>query len=198
MPSTGACKNALRPAPEDVPKMAKLKLVIGLFCGWALSWEKLKTLLDNRFGGTPIFKLDIPPSKHQSMEVTTDSGIVSLPLKSVEHCMRENCRYCFDMTCEFSDISVGSARSSEGWGVDKGWNQVIVRTETGRMLFDLARQRGILEFKDVPKGNLEKLKAASLNKKRNCINNLVEKSGDTEDLIYLISDDPVVKKARGR
>jgi coenzyme F420 hydrogenase subunit beta len=84
----------------------------------------------------------------------------------VEKCVRPSCRSCSDMTAEFSDISVGSARLPEGWEEAKSWNQVIVRTETGQKLIDLARQKGVLEFREVPEGNLERLKKASLSKKK--------------------------------
>ncbi|MDX9789120.1 MAG: Coenzyme F420 hydrogenase/dehydrogenase, beta subunit C-terminal domain [Desulfobacterales bacterium] len=179
--------------PQDKEKMAKLKLVIGLFCGWALSWERFKSILDQQFQSRKILKIDIPPSKHQCMEVTTDSGTVEIPLAMIETCVRDNCRYCFDMTCEFADLSVGSARSADGWAVDKGWNQVIVRTETGRQLMESARAKGLLEFKAVPTENLEKLKQASLNKKRNCLTHLIEKSGNRQQLTYLNATDPVVR-----
>jgi len=177
------------PAEGDEEKSAKLKLVIGLFCGWALSWEAMKPLLDQIIGATRILKVDIPPSKHQCMEVTTESGVVEIPLSEIEKTVRKNCRYCFDMTCEFSDISVGSARSSEGWAVDKGWNQVIVRTALGQALLELARTRGLLEFKSVPEGNLDRLKTASMKKKKACLRHLSEKSGDPDDLIYLNRED---------
>jgi coenzyme F420 hydrogenase subunit beta len=182
------------PADGDEEKTAKLKLVIGLFCGWALSWEALKPLLDHKFGTARILKVDIPPSKHQCMEVTTETGVIEIPLSEIEKTVRKNCSYCFDMTCEFSDISVGSGRSPEGWAVDKGWNQVIVRTALGQDLLELARTRGLLEFKPVPAGNLEKLKTASMNKKRNCLRHLSEKSGHPEDLIYLDGQDSVVQQ----
>jgi coenzyme F420 hydrogenase subunit beta len=42
---------------------------------------------------------------------------------------------------------------------------VIVRTKKGQNLIEIAREKGILEFRDVPEGNLERLKKASLNKK---------------------------------
>ena len=86
-------------------------------------------------------------------------------MEEVQTCIRESCRYCYDLTCEFADLSVGSARSPEGWTVDRGWNQVLVRTERGQRLLDLARSRGILEFKAVPPENLDKLKSASLSKR---------------------------------
>jgi coenzyme F420 hydrogenase subunit beta len=185
-------KMRLKPFSETDTSIDKLKLVIGLFCGWALSWRGLKKLLSERFQGESIQGLDIPPSKHQCMEVHTSKGIVELPIEDILSSVRESCKYCFDMTCEFCDISVGSARSPEGWEVDRGWNQVIVRTLKGQALLDLARSRGLLEFRDVPEENLEKLKRASMNKKRTCVKNLIEKSGSPDDLLYLDSSDPVV------
>jgi coenzyme F420 hydrogenase subunit beta len=96
------------------------------------------------------------------------------------------------MTAEFSDISVGSARLSEGWDVARSWNQVIVRTQQGHDLMELARTRGLLEFRNVPEGNLERLKRASLNKKRTAIKNLTRKSGRSDELLYLDRRDPII------
>lgn len=144
----------------------KLRLVIGLFCGWALSSSDLKELLMKHVDLNTITGMDIPPSKYHCLEVYTTNGTASISLDEVEKCVRPNCRSCTDMTAEFSDISVGSARLPEGWEEAKGWNQVIVRTEAGQRLIDLAQQRGVLEFRDVPEGNLEKLKKASLSKKK--------------------------------
>ena len=62
--------------------------------------------------------------------------------------VRNACKYCDDMTAEFADLSVGGARSSEGWDVDQGWNQLIVRTEKGQKLVELAREKGVLEFRE--------------------------------------------------
>lgn len=143
----------------------KLRLVIGLFCGWALSSSALRELLMKHVDLNSITGMDIPPSRYHRLEVYTTNGTVTINLDDVEKCVRPNCRSCTDMTAEFSDISVGSARLPEGWEEAKGWNQVIVRTKTGQELLELARRKGILEFRDVPKGNLEKLKSSSLGKK---------------------------------
>ena len=94
------------------------------------------------------------------------------------------------MTAEFADVSVGSARLPEGWEEARHWNQILVRTRAGEELLALAKQRGILEFRDVPEGNLHRLKQASLNKKRAAVRNLVKRSGSEEDLIYLDRHDP--------
>ncbi|MBN1613676.1 MAG: Coenzyme F420 hydrogenase/dehydrogenase, beta subunit C-terminal domain, partial [Deltaproteobacteria bacterium] len=144
----------------------KLKLVIGLFCGWALSWQKLAALLKSKTDIARITGMDIPPSRYHTLEVYTDVETIQVSLDEVMPCVRESCLTCGDMTAEFSDISVGSARLPEGWDTARSWNQVIVRTGRGMELLELARNRGILEFREVPEGNLEKLKAASLGKKR--------------------------------
>ncbi len=144
----------------------KLRLVIGLFCGWAFSSSALKELLAGKMNLDSLIGMDIPPSKYHSLDVFTTEGKVSISLDEVQKCVRPCCYSCSDMTAEFSDISVGSARLPEGWEEARSWNQVIVRTETGQKLMALAQSKGVLEFRKVPEGNLEKLKKASLNKKR--------------------------------
>jgi coenzyme F420 hydrogenase subunit beta len=158
----------MRNPPPEAPDngIEKLRLVVGLFCGWALSWEKLTALLATKADLNAITGMDIPPSRYHTLEVYTPSGTIPVSLDEVTPCVRESCRSCGDMTAEFSDLSVGSARLPEGWQEARFWNQVIVRTERGEDLLDLARRRGVLEFREVPAGNLEKLKAASLGKKR--------------------------------
>lgn len=170
--------------------MGKLKLVIGLFCGWAFSWRKVVELLRTKTDLETITGMDIPPSKYHTLEVLTKNGPLAISLDEVTPCIREACHYCYDMTAEFSDISVGSARLSEGWEAARSWNQVIVRTQQGDDLMELARTRGLLEFRDVPDGNLERLKQASQNKKRTAIKNLTKKSRRSNDLLYLDHRDP--------
>lgn len=190
-------KMRLKPFPSNESHIEKLRLVIGLFCGWALSWRELKTLLEKRFGKNSILGLDIPPSKYNSMEVHTLKGIVEIPLDEVTPFVRNACRYCWDMTAEFSDLSVGSARVPEGWDVAREWNQVIVRTPAGQNLLERAQSRGLLEFREMPEGNLERLKKASVNKKRTAIQNLAEMSGNPRDLFYLDGQDPVLRTLLG-
>ncbi len=186
-------KMRAKPFPAKDSGIEKLRLVVGLFCGWALSWRELTALLEKRFGQGSILGMDIPPSKHNTMEIHTPGGIVEISLDEVTPFVRRSCRSCWDMTAEFTDLSVGSARTPEGWEVARGWNQVIVRTPAGQDLLDRARARGLLEFRDMPDGNLERLKKASLNKKRAAIQNLARMSGNPEDLLYLDSQDPVFR-----
>ena len=144
----------------------KLHLIVGLFCGWALSWQKLAALLKKKTDLVRVTGMDIPPSRYHTLEVYTTGENVRVSLDEVDPCVREACRTCGDMTSEFSDLSVGSARLPEGWETARSWNQVIVRTERGMDLLELARRRGVLEFRAGPPENLEKLKAASLGKKK--------------------------------
>jgi coenzyme F420 hydrogenase subunit beta len=186
-------KMRLKSATFDNTHIEKLKLVIGLFCGWAFSWREISNLLRKSTALDNIAGMDIPPSKYHTLEVYTKNGTISISLDEVNTCVREACRTCWDMTAEFSDISVGSARLPEGWEVSKNWNQVIVRTELGTQLMQLAKSRNVLEFKEIPKGNLERLKETSMNKKRAAVKHLIEKSRNAKNLIYLDHNDPVLR-----
>ncbi len=155
-----------QPVTDTDSGIDKLNLVVGLFCGWALDWRKLSGLLKTKTGIHDVTGMDIPPSRYHTLEVYTKAETVRISIDEVTPCIRESCRSCGDMTAEFSDLSVGSARLPEGWDEARLWNQVIVRTKRGGDLLELARRRGVLEFRDVPEGNLEKLKAAALGKKR--------------------------------
>lgn len=153
--------------PRSLPMGKKLKLVIGLFCGWALSWDKTADLLAaHDIPLDTVTGLDIPPSQYQILEVRTQTGQIDIPLDQVNDCIRPSCGYCDDLTAEFSDISVGSARLPEGWETAKKWNQVIVRSKTGRELLQKARQTGVLEFMEPAPESLDKLKRAAAGKRR--------------------------------
>ena len=173
----------------------KLKLVIGLFCGFTLSWAKLIDLLQARTGLNEITGMEIPPGEGV-LEVYTAAGVLRFPMEEVEPLMREACRYCIDTTAEYADLSVGSARFSENWEETRSWNQVVVRTRTGLELMERARESGVLEFRDVPAGSLETLKKAALKKKKAAVKNLVEKSGSADDLLYLNAQDRVIAALR--
>ena len=178
-------KMRLQTAAEGRGPIDRLQFVVGLFCGWALSWEKLQALLRGKTGNSTILGMDIPPSRYHSLQVYTTSGTIEVSLDEVTPCVREACWSCFDMTAEFSDLSVGSARLPEGWEEARHWNQIIVRTRAGEELLELAKTKGILEFRELPEGNLDRLKRAGLNKKRNAVRNLVKRSGSEDDLVYL-------------
>lgn len=173
----------------------KLNLVIGLFCGFTLSWAQFIDLLQSRTDLEAITGMEVPPGEGV-LEVFTDAGIQRFPMEQVEPLMREACRYCIDTTAEYADLAIGSARFSENWEETRSWNQVIVRTRTGLGLLERARESGVLEFRDAPAWSLETLKKAALKKKKSALKNIVEKSGSVGDLLYLSAQDPVVAALR--
>jgi len=166
------------PLPDNNNHAEDIGLVIGLFCGWGLDWDKIQALTEKYAGAAEVSHADIPPSKYHSYEITADGKTISVNLDEIIPMVRTACRYCSDMTCEFSDLSVGGARSADGWDVDRKWNQVIVRTARGQELIELAKKRGVLEFKEIPDTALDKLKAASNGKKRTAVRYLNEKLGE--------------------
>ena len=177
------------PFVENHNNAENIGIVFGLFCGWGLDWSGLEQLVTIKAGDSKLKRIDIPPSKYSIMELETMSEKIEVPLEQVNPIVKTPCNYCLDMTAEFSDLSIGGARSSEGWEVDRGWNQVIVRSELGENLIKLAKDKGVLEFRNIEKGTLDKLKKASLNKKIKALKAIINKTGQKNDLLYLNPDD---------
>jgi len=71
--------------------------------------EKLSRLLHEKVGTSPIlgwtFLLVVSHAR-----CSYSGGTITISLDEVTPCVRESCWSCFDMTAEFADISVGSAR----------------------------------------------------------------------------------------
>lgn len=178
-------KMMAKPFPERDNNAGNIGMVFGLFCGWGLDWNGLGELVGRRAEAARVRRIDIPPSKYHCMTLEGEDGGTEIDLDEVTPLIRGSCRFCTDMTAEFSDISVGGARSEDGWETDRGWNQTIVRTEKGAALLELARETGVLEFKEVPETNLDKLKKASLGKKRSGVRNIAALTGGKDDLAYL-------------
>lgn len=135
-------------------------LVTGIFCTWALDYRRFKKLLDGRVDVSSITKMDIPPPPAEKMEIYTKSGVIEIPLSEVRAQVPDGCNYCFDMTAEFADLSVGVHE-----GRTDG-NTLIIRTGRGADVVNGAVRDGYLEVSDMPKENLEHLAVAAGNKKR--------------------------------
>jgi coenzyme F420 hydrogenase subunit beta len=135
-------------------------LVTGIFCTWALDYRRFRKLLRGRVDENAVTKMDIPPPPAEKMELFTNNGRIDIPLSEVRQQVPDACGYCFDMTAEFSDVSVG---------VHEGHtdsNTLIIRTERGRAAVEGAVSEGFLEISDMPQENQEHLRGAAANKKR--------------------------------
>lgn len=163
-------------------------LVIGLFCTWALSPDKLQAFLASHFDLNQIRKCDVPPPPANTFDVYTESGCTSFPLNEIKPYIMPACSYCFDMTAEFADISVGSAEGIPGW------NTVIIRSDEGSKIMEKAVKEGRLELGKLPPENLEHLKTAALNKKKRAFKAIVDKTKDHNNLLYIKIPQPVKEK----
>jgi coenzyme F420 hydrogenase subunit beta len=156
-----------------------VKLVIGLFCGWTLA-NGFHQFLQEKFDLSQVVKFDIPHHPSHTFDTYTESGKESIELDEIRKFINPACGYCWDMTAEFADVSIGSGRTKF-----KGWNTVIVRTGIGAELIDMAKRKGSLETQPIPNESLINLKRAVANKRNRALNNIVAKSGDRENLLYL-------------
>jgi coenzyme F420 hydrogenase subunit beta len=157
----------------------KLKLVVGLFCTWALRYADFSRFLAEKVPLGQVVKFDIPPPPANIFQVYTDSSHIDIPLDEVRPFIRPGCDVCLDMTAEFADVSVGAAE-----GV-AGWNTLIVRTDAGRELVEAAQAKGVIETQPLPEQNLAHLREASLNKKKRGLKKVIETTGSQENLLYL-------------
>ena len=135
-----------------------------------------------------VKKFDIPPPPANRFDAYTSSGKVSFPLDQIRQFVMPTCAYCPDMTSEFADISVGSVEGIEGW------NTVIVRTDAGAELMEIAKAKQKLETDVLPLQNLTHLKEAALLKKKRALREIIKKSGDKRNLLHLGLPESIVNK----
>jgi coenzyme F420 hydrogenase subunit beta len=166
----------------------KVKLVIGLFCTWALTYKGLYEFLKGKVDVAHIRRFDIPPPPANKLIVETETETREFRLDDLRQFIKPTCSVCFDMTSEFADISVGMVEGIEDW------NTLIVRTPEGKRLIDKAKAAGIITTKPLEKARFEHLRGASALKKRRAIAEIVRRTGDDKNLLYLKLADSERKK----
>ena len=164
---------------EGTNPTGKLQLIVGLFCTWALSYPGFTQFL-KREASDPIIKYDIPPHPANVLQVYTEKKRIDISLEHILPFVRPACQVCHDLTAEFADISVGSGR-----GEVLEWNTVIVRTPRGMEIVEGAKRKGLIEMREIPKENLDRLERASFNKKRRAFDKIIQRTGSVDDLLYL-------------
>ncbi|MBM3154011.1 MAG: hypothetical protein FJ008_01615 [Chloroflexi bacterium] len=158
---------------------SNVKLAIGLFCTWALSYDRFFEFLNEKVNVAKIKKFDIPPPPANRFDIYTRADRISFPLDTVREYRMSTCSYCLDMTAEFADISVGAAEGIEGW------NTVIIRTQRGSEIINLARHKGKLDVDSIPQQNLDHLKESAMLKKTRATNEIIKRTSAKNDLMYL-------------
>ena len=175
---TAVAKMKTYPSQNRV-NIDNVKLVVGLFCGWTLA-NGFHQFLRENFDLSQVVKFDIPHHPGHTFDVYTESGKKSVELAEIRKFINPACSYCCDLTAEFADISVGSGRAKF-----KGWNTVIIRTKAGAELVDIAKRKGALETQPITSESLSNLKKAARDKRQRALSNIIAKTGDRENLLYL-------------
>ena len=156
-----------------------VKLVIGLFCTWALSYKGFSEFLKGKVDLSKVKRIDIPPPPANVMVVETTAGEVRFSLDEVRKFIKPTCGVCYDMTSEFADISVGMVEGIEDW------NTLIVRTPAGKRFIDKAKKAGVINTKPLEQTRLEHLKEASSIKKKRAVDAIQKRTNDNKNLLYL-------------
>ena len=170
-------------APEDSADPERIRLMIGLFCGWSLSQQTFHPFMEKKFDLKRAVKFDIPHSPNYTFDVFyNEKEKDSVSLDEIKPHINSACQYCWDMTAEFADISVGSAGSAL-----PGWNTIIVRNERGAHLVNLARKMEMVECGEIPEARLNHLRTVASKRKKTAFKNIINKTGDEKDLLYINS-----------
>jgi len=155
-----------------IPTLNQIKYRIGIFCMESFSYESLLKICE-------ILKADVKDVKKTDINkgkffVYTNSGEeLTVPIKEISHLAREDCEVCFDLTSESADISIGSI------GSPSGWNTVLIRTQTGKELYNKLIENDLIESKalaDVKPG-LPLLERIAKSKRNKC-NKHIDKKKD--------------------
>jgi dihydroorotate dehydrogenase electron transfer subunit len=156
-----------------------VSLAIGTFCFGTF----YNQLLTNCFREHNVINKDIAKiatDKNEfNMKVFTKNGTIDIPLNFIyDKAIRHSCFSCSDYTASFADISVGNIGSQEGW------RTMIIRTERGKAVFDLAKKKGFFEVKPLDKEN-EDLVLDVTRSKTNVvtIESIVEHSPDIKSFV---------------
>ena len=91
----------------------KVQYRIGIFCMESFSYDSIVKIAEQL--GTTIEnakKMNISSGKFFIR--TNDGEVLQAPVKEVKQFARKECQYCYDLTAESADISVGSIGSPQG------------------------------------------------------------------------------------
>jgi len=156
------------------PEANRIKLIIGLFCTWALS-PHAYTFIQEKIRGSKVLKVDVPPPPANLFVIQTEKEKIEIPLEDLRKFIMPSCNVCFDMTNEFADISVGAVEGEEDW------NTVIVRTAKGEKIFREAINMGILETSPLEQERFDHLREAALTRKKRVLTQM-----ENSNVCYLI------------
>ncbi len=135
-------------------------LTVGVFCTWALNTRQFLNFLTERVDIDKIIGMDVPPPPAELFIIKTTDQTIEIPLSEIREMVPKGCSLCPDMTAEWSDVSVGAFEGKPDW------NTLIIRTEKGEQLVEMAVKEDYLILGDFPDTSLDHLTLGAGNKKK--------------------------------
>ena len=129
----------LRVIPSD-----SIKYYFGLFCMENLSFNdaQLESLGGKyKFDAARITKINV---KEDFQLYLRDGKIIHIPFDDLDPIARPACMVCPDFSAELSDLSFG------GLGSPEGYTTVLVRSETGKRVYNGALAAGYIQERKYP------------------------------------------------
>ncbi|MEM2991241.1 MAG: Coenzyme F420 hydrogenase/dehydrogenase, beta subunit C-terminal domain [Halobacteria archaeon] len=114
----------------------RIALIVGIFCMESFTYDTIcNEIIAKKLGLScrEITKMNITKGKFWAY--AAPDVVKSVSLKEVKPLARTPCHSCLDFTAYYADISCGSVGSPEGW------NTVFIRTDRGKQMFDLIRDK---------------------------------------------------------
>lgn len=136
-----------------------VSLAIGIFC-FGTFYNQSLTNCYKKYGinNNEIIKIATDKNKF-NMKISTNNGTTEIPLNFLyEKAIRNACFSCSDYTASFADISIGNI------GSEDGWRTLIIRTERGQEIFDLALDKGVFKTNVISKDKEDTLLELTRNK----------------------------------
>jgi coenzyme F420 hydrogenase subunit beta len=129
-------------AARRVNKWAKkIHWTLGLLCSKSFTYDGLMVEIAQNRLGLDLDDLVRVNIKGKLLFYTKDGEEVTYSLKQSHEFTRPGCLHCPDFAAEHADISFG------GLGQGEGWTLSIIRTETGKDLWDRAVADGVVEWR---------------------------------------------------
>ncbi len=140
-PCVATAVKRIRESDVDVLSIYKnaIRFSLGLFCTEIFTNNLLGELQTTR--GIKPWEISGFDVKGKLIVKRGDQAALEVPLKDAARSKRNGCAHCVDFTSEDADISFGSV------GASTGHTAVIVRTDVGDGLLQLAQSAGYIELR---------------------------------------------------
>lgn len=116
----------------------RIKFTIGLMCTESFTYEGLMEKQIQQTLGINLLDVKKINIKGKVIVTTNSGDVKTIFLGEAKRHTRKSCLPCTDFSAELADISAG------GLGLG-GWTLTIIRTETGKKLFEAAEKTGLIK-----------------------------------------------------